>query len=74
MNEDGLSSLLDVAELLGVRGLKSDRRPEANKGGLILYTLHSKHTLHSAVSDSVYTVHNMILFGRSQKMMYLSAV
>jgi hypothetical protein len=29
VNDDGLSSLLDVAELLGVRGLKSDRRPEA---------------------------------------------
>ncbi len=25
VNDDGLSSLLDVAELLGVRGLKSDR-------------------------------------------------
>ncbi len=25
VNDDGLSSLLDVAELLGVRGLKSDQ-------------------------------------------------
>ncbi len=31
VNDDGLSSLLDVAELLGVRGLKSDRRPETSK-------------------------------------------
>jgi hypothetical protein len=33
VNDDGLSSLLDVAELLGVRGLKSDRRPEPAKAG-----------------------------------------
>ncbi len=31
VNDDGLSSLLDVAELLGVRGLKSDRRPDPSK-------------------------------------------